>query len=77
MKEKKMKATVMVRPRKAKEWIILAVMVATIIPCISPMVNLFNKGTLVLGMPPLFLLSIVTLIAVIVVINIAYKLGVK
>ncbi len=76
-KNKKMKSGVMVRPRKPKEWLILVLMVATIIPCVSPVVNLFNKNTLVLGMPPLFLLSIIALIAVIVVVNIAYKMGVK
>ena len=73
MKEKKMKNWVMVRPRKAKEWIIAALMVGSILITISPIVNLFNKPIIFLGLPLMFWLAIGALVVVIIVLNIAYR----
>ena len=76
MKEKKMKNWVMVRPRKAKEWIIAALMVGSILITISPIVNLFNKPIIFLGLPLMFWLAIGALVVVIIVLNITYRWGV-
>ena len=76
MKEKKMKNWVMVRPRKPKEWVIFALMVGTVLVTISPIVNLFNKPVIFLGLPLLFWLAIGALVMVIIVVNIAYRWGV-
>ncbi len=76
MKEKKMKSWVMVRPRKPKEWMIFALMVGTVLVTISPIVNLFNKPVIFLGLPLLFWLAIGALVMVIIVVNIAYRWGV-
>ncbi len=75
-KKKKMKNWVMVRPRKPKEWVVLVLMLATILPTISPLVSFFNKPVIILGLPLLFWLAIGALIAVIIVLNIAYRWGV-
>ena len=75
-KKKKMKNWVMVRPRKPKEWVVLVLMLATVLPTISPMVNFFNKPVIILGLPLLFWLAIGALVAVIIVLNIAYRWGV-
>ena len=76
MKEKKMKSWVMVRPRKPKEWMIFALMVGTVLVTISPIVNLFNKPVIFLGLPLLFWLALGALVMVIIVVNIAYRWGV-
>lgn len=72
-KEKKMKPWVVVRPRKAKEWIIFAAMVLSILAMISPMVNVFNVPRTLFGMPVLFTVSIISLIVTVIVINVAYR----
>lgn len=77
MNEKKIKNWVMVRPRKGKEWCILILMVISIMLTISPAINLWNVPVLVLGMPLMLLVSLLTLVAVLVIINIAYRWGVK
>lgn len=53
-KEKKMKPWVIVRPRKAKEWVVFAMMILSLLSMISPVVNLFNIPCMLLGMPVLF-----------------------
>ena len=72
-KEKKMKPWVIVRPRKAKEWVIFAMMILSLLSMISPVVNLFNIPCMLLGMPVLFIVSIISLIVTVIVINIAYR----
>lgn len=76
MKEKKMKSRVMVRPRKAKEWIVALLMIGSVLLTISPAIALFNKPIIFLGLPLMFWLAIGALIMVIIVINIAYRWGV-
>jgi uncharacterized membrane-anchored protein len=56
--------------------VIFALMIATILPTISPLVNFFNKPVLILGLPLLLWLAIGALVAVIIVLNIAYRWGV-
>lgn len=75
MKEKKMKNWVMVRPRKAKEWIVAILMVGSVLLTISPAIGLFNKSIIFLGLPLMFWLAIGALVMVIIVINIAYRWG--
>lgn len=75
MKEKKMKSWVMVRPRKPKEWIIFALMVASLLFTISPVVNIFNKPILFLGLPLMLWMAIGALLVVIIVLTIAYRWG--
>lgn len=72
-KEKKMKPWVVVRPRKAKEWIIFAAMVLSILAMISPVVNVFNVPRTLFGMSVLFTVSIISLIVTVIVINVAYR----
>ncbi|MFQ7102142.1 MAG: hypothetical protein ACLRQA_03790 [Anaerovoracaceae bacterium] len=76
MKEKKMKSWVMVRPRKPKEWIIFALMVASLLFTISPVVNIFNKPILFLGLPLMLWMAIGALLVVIIVLTVAYRWGV-
>lgn len=77
MEEKKMKTGVIVRPHEKKEWTIFILMIASIMLTISPVVNLYNVPTLVLGMPVFLFVSLLTLLTAVIVINLAYKWGVK
>ena len=74
--EGKMKNWVMVRPRKGKEWLVCFLMIGTVIPFVSPVINLFNVPVLVFGMPVFLLLALLSLVVVLVVILIALKLEV-
>lgn len=73
MKEKKMKNWVIVRPRKKKEWIICILMLATIVFTVSPVINLLNTGGILLGMPSIMTISLIALVIVLIVVNLAYK----
>lgn len=73
MKEKKMKNWVIVRPRKKKEWIICILMLATIVFTVSPVINLLNTGGMLLGMPSIMTISLIALVIVLIVVNLAYK----
>jgi protein-S-isoprenylcysteine O-methyltransferase Ste14 len=74
--EGKMKAGVFVKPRKGKEWLILVLMIITILPTFSPLLDLWNVPTLILGMPVFLFVSIITLLDVLAVILLAMKLEV-
>ena len=73
MKEKKMKNWVIVRHRKKKEWIICILMLATIVFTVSPVINLLNTGGILLGMPSIMTISLIALVIVLIVVNLAYK----
>lgn len=75
-KEKKMKNWVMVRPRKPKEWGIGIAMLVSILITISPILNIWNKNILVLGIPLMFWMGVGSTVLVLIIINIAYRKGV-
>lgn len=68
-----MKNWVIVRPRKKKEWIICILMLATIVFTVSPVINLLNTGGILLGMPSIMTISLIALVIVLIVVNLAYK----
>lgn len=72
-KQKKMKCGVMVRPRKAKEWIIGILMILTVLFTVSPFINLVNVPTLVLGLPALMWVALLAIVITIIVVVLAYK----
>lgn len=72
-KQKKMKCGVMVRPRKAKEWIIGILMILTVLFTVSPFINLVNIPTLVLGLPALMWVALLAIVITIIVVVLAYK----
>lgn len=72
-KQKKMKSGVMVRPRKAKEWIIAALMLLTVLFTVSPFINLVNVPTLVLGLPALMWVALGAIVITIIVVVLAYR----
>jgi tryptophan-rich sensory protein len=74
--EKKMKPFVFVRPKTGKEKLVFFLFLIPIICGCAPVILLFNKPILVLGMPLLMLWAICVVLMVIVVTRIAYKLGV-
>ena len=61
---------------KPKEWIIFALMVASLLFTISPVVNIFNKPILFLGLPLMLWMAIGALLVVIIVLTVAYRWGV-
>lgn len=72
-KQKKIKNGVMVRPRKAKEWIIGILMLLTVLFTVSPFINLVNVPTLVLGLPALMWVAMGAIVITIVVVVLAYR----
>ena len=79
-KELKMKASVMARPRTAKEIIIFILMILTILSVIVPFVNVLNVPTLIFGMPvgmPVLMCWAIMIIPITTIILIrGYKWGV-
>lgn len=72
-KQKKMKSGVMVRPRRAKEWIIGILMILTVLFTISPFINLVNVPVLVLGLPALMWVALGAIVITIIVVVLAYR----
>ena len=58
---------------KKKEWIICILMLATIVFTVSPVINLLNTGGILLGMPSIMTISLIALVIVLIVVNLAYK----
>ena len=71
--QKKMKKGVVVRPRKAKEWVIGILMIFTVLFTVSPFINLVNVPVLVLGLPTLMWVALVAIVITIIVIVLAYR----
>lgn len=71
--QKKMKKGVVVRPRKAKEWVIGILMIFTVLFTVSPFINLVNVPALVLGLPTLMWVALVAIVITIIVIVLAYR----
>ena len=71
--QKKMKKGVMVRPRRAKEWIIGILMILTVLFTVSPFINLINVPVLVLGLPALMWVALGAIVITIVVVVLAYR----
>lgn len=72
-KELKMKASVMARPRTAKEIIIFILMILTILSVIVPFVNVLNVPTLIFGMPVLMFWSVMIIPITTIILILAYK----
>lgn len=72
-KNKKVRPFVAVRPRTAKGWIVLAMMIISILITISPCIKIWNHAVLFLGFPLMFWCGIFSLAATLVIINIAYR----
>ena len=48
-------------------------MLATIVFTVSPVINLLNTGGILLGMPSIMTISLIALVIVLIVVNLAYK----
>ena len=75
-KDLKMKPFVFVRPKTKKGKLIAFLYLVVILCGCAPVIDIFHKPVLVLGMPLLMLWAICVVLMVIIVNRLAYKLGV-
>lgn len=76
-KEEKLKPFACIHPTTKNGKIVAVLYLLVILSAIIPVINLMNKPVFVLGLPLLMFWSIVVVLLVVIVLQIAQKLGVK
>lgn len=74
--QEKMKAAVVVRPRTRKQKTVAFLMLVVILCGIVPIIDIFNKPILVLGLPLLMFWSIAVALMTLIVLRLALRWGV-